>query len=43
MAIRAKAGSVSVSATNTGSDSMIVEKIVSSVSDKVVKKELERW
>ena len=43
MAIRAKSGSVSVSATNTGSDAMIVEKIVSTVSEKVVKKELERW
>ena len=40
---RANADSVSVSATNTGSDAMIVEKIVSSVSEKVDKKELERW
>jgi len=43
MAIRANAGSVSVSATNTGSDRMIVEKIVETVSEKVDKKELERW
>ena len=40
---RANADSVSVSATNTGSDAMIVEKIVSTVSEKVDKKELERW
>lgn len=39
MAIRANDGSVSVSATNTGSDPSIVEKIVETVSEKVV----ERW
>ena len=39
MAIRANAGSVSVSATNTGSDPSIVEKIVETVSEKVD----ERW
>lgn len=39
MAVRADAGSVSVSATNTGSDASIVEKIVETVSEKVV----ERW
>ena len=39
MAVRANAGSVSVSATNTGSDASIVEKIVETVSEKVV----ERW
>ena len=39
MAVRANAGSVSVSATNTGSDEMIVEKIVETVSEKVD----ERW
>jgi hypothetical protein len=43
MAIRANAGSVSVSATNTGSDRMIVEKIVETVSEKVEVKGLERW
>ena len=43
MAIRAKAGSVSVSATNTGSDASIVEKIVETVSEKVEVKGLERW
>jgi len=40
MAIRAKAGSVSVSATNTGSDPIIVEKIVESVKTVSV---TERW
>lgn len=40
---RANADAVSVSATNTGSDRMIVEKIVETVSEKVDKKELERW
>jgi len=39
MAIRANARSVSVSATNTGSDPMIVQKIVETVSEKVD----ERW
>jgi hypothetical protein len=39
MAIRAKAESVSVSATNTGSDASIVERIVETVSEKVD----ERW
>lgn len=39
MAVRANAGSVSVSATNTGSDPSIVEKIVETVSEKVD----ERW
>ena len=39
MAVRANAGSVSVSATNTGSDAMIVERIVETVSEKVD----ERW
>ncbi len=39
MAIRANDGSVSVSATNTGSDPSIVEKIVETVSEKVD----ERW
>jgi hypothetical protein len=43
MAIRANAGSVSVSATNTGSDRMIVEKIVETVSEKVDVKDVERW
>lgn len=43
MSIRANAGSVSVSATNTGSDRMIVEKIVETVSEKVEVKGLERW
>ena len=37
------AGSVSVSATNTGSDRMIVEKIVETVSEKVDVKDVERW
>jgi dihydroorotate dehydrogenase len=40
---RANADAVSVSATNTGSDRMIVEKIVQTISEKVDKKELERW
>lgn len=39
MAIRANAESVSVSATNTGSDASIVERIVETVSEKVD----ERW
>ena len=43
MAIRAKSGSVSRSATNTGSDAMIVEKIVETVSEKVDEKDDERW
>ena len=43
MAVRANAGSVSPSATNTGSDRMIVEKIVETVSEKVDEKDVERW